>query len=154
IAPGSHAGAVVPSRFRRCRAPPEGRSRRLRGSMSERHRPASGQSASPPRGSVVPRDDVTVLIPAAGRVPEGIVANATIATPAMIPVAGRPVIQWMLASLQGLGLSRLRIALPERGLFAEDLITDVFGRAWDVDIVVPEPGGGVADTVLDLAAGV
>ena len=100
------------------------------------------------------RDDVTVLIPAAGRVPEGIVANATIATPAMIPVAGRPVIQWMLASLQGLGLGKLRVALPQRGLFAEDLITDVFGRAWDVDIVVPEPGGGVADTVLDLAAGV
>ena len=78
-----------------------------------------------------------VLIPAAGRVPEGIIATATVATPTMIPVAGRPVIQWMLSALHRLGLRRARIALPERGLFAEDLIVGVFGRTWDLDIIAP-----------------
>ncbi len=72
----------------------------------------------------------------------------------MIPVAGRPVIQWMLSALHRLGLQRARIALPERGLFAEDLIVGVFGRTWDLDIIAPPPGGGVADTLLDLADGV
>jgi len=36
--------------------------------------------------------DVTVLIPAAGRVPEGLVSFASVGTPVMIPVAGSPVI--------------------------------------------------------------
>ncbi len=86
--------------------------------------------------------------------PEGIIATATVATPAMIPVAGRPVIQWMLSALHKLGLRQARIALPERGLFAEDLIVGVFGRTWNLEIIAPPPGGGVADTLLDLAQGV
>ena len=36
--------------------------------------------------------DVTVLIPAAGRVPQGLESFASVGTPVMIPVAGSPVI--------------------------------------------------------------
>ncbi|HEY2893554.1 MAG TPA: hypothetical protein VGJ16_05055, partial [Pirellulales bacterium] len=38
--------------------------------------------------------DTVVLIPAAGRVAEGVMALANIGCPAMVPVAGRPVIHW------------------------------------------------------------
>ena len=58
----------------------------------------------------------TVLIPAAGRVPEGILALGNISCPAMIPVAGRPVIHWTMRYLRSLGLRRFAIAVSRRGM--------------------------------------
>ena len=67
-------------------------------------------------------DHITALIPAAGRVPEGVLALSNIACPAMIPVAGRPVIHWTLSYLRSLGISRFRLAVSRRGMFVEDFV--------------------------------
>ncbi len=98
-------------------------------------------------------EDVTVLIPAAGRVPEGLLALSNITCPAMIPVGGRPVIHWTLSYLLGLGFRRFRIAVARGGMFVEDFVDCAFGQHADVSFIVPEPGG-VGQTILDLAAGV
>src|ERR1700722_10157026 len=85
----------------------------------------------------------TVLIPAAGRVPEGILALGNISCPAMIPVAGRPVIHWTLHYLRSLGLRRFSIAVARRGMFVEDFVECTFGRDCEVSFVVPSVDRGV-----------
>ena len=45
-------------------------------------------------------DEITVLIPAAGRVPEGLLALSNISCTALIPVGGRPVI-WLIRKRVG-----------------------------------------------------
>src|SRR5262245_48528586 len=95
------------------------------------------------------RTDVTVLVPAAGRVPEGVIALANIACPAMIPVGGRPVIHWTLSYLESLGCSTFKIAVARRGTFIEDFIACT-ARGLDVEILVPSRDTGVLRTVLDL----
>lgn len=98
------------------------------------------------------RDDITVLIPAAGRVPEGLVALSNITCTAMIPVAGRPVIYWTLTYLRSLGLRKFCIAVPQRGLFVEDFVDCTVGRECQVSFMVPPAGptGGVGETVASL----
>ena len=98
-------------------------------------------------------DSVTVLIPAAGRVPEGVLGGVShISCTALIPVARRPVIYWTLTYLRKLGLSRFRMAVPRRGLFVEDLVECTLDRGSDFSFIVPNtgPDGGVGDTVLSL----
>src|SRR3954468_11132752 len=75
-------------------------------------------SPSPMAGEgVVSADKITVLIPAAGRVPEGVLGGVShISCTALIPVARRPVIYWTLSYLRRLGLRRFRVAVPQRGL--------------------------------------
>lgn len=94
--------------------------------------------------------EITVVIPAAGRVPEGLLGLSNIACPAMIPVAGRPVIHWTLRYLRSLGLRRFVIAVARRGMFIEDFVECAFGQDCDVSFVVPPPDGGVGRTVLEL----
>ncbi len=96
------------------------------------------------------RDAITAVIPAAGRVPEGVLALANVSCPAMIPVAGRPVIDWTLRYLSGLGLRRFVIAVAERGTFVEDFVGCTFGRDLDVRFVSPSRDGGVGLTLLEL----
>ena len=93
----------------------------------------------------------TVLIPAAGRVPEGILALGNISCPAMIPVAGRPVIHWTLHYLRSLGLRRFSIAVARRGMFVEDFVECTFGSDCEVTFHVPTADRGVGHTVLELA---
>src|SRR5437764_814509 len=95
-------------------------------------------------------DDVCVLIPAAGRVPEGILAYSNISCPAMIPVAGRPLIYWTMQYLLSLGLRRFIIAVARRQTFLEDFIACSFGRACKVRYLVPAEDLGVGGTVRDL----
>ena len=97
-------------------------------------------------------DDITVLIPAAGRVPEGLLALSNIGCPAMIPVAGRPVIYWTVAYLRELGLKRYIIGIPQRGTFIEDFVETSFGHDCEFDFVVPSADRGVGGTVHALAA--
>lgn len=92
-------------------------------------------------------DDITVIIPAAGRVPEGLIALSNISCPAMVPVGGRPVIHWTMRYLSGLGLRRFVIAVAQRGTFVEDFVECTFGKDCDVTFVVPPAGGGVGTTV-------
>lgn len=94
--------------------------------------------------------DITVLIPAAGRVPEGLLALSNIACPAMIPVAGRPVIHWTISYLRSLGLRRFVIAVARRGMFVEDFVESAFADC-DVRFIVPSRDGGVGLTVRELA---
>ena len=101
-----------------------------------------------------PLSDATVLIPAAGRVSEGLMAFSNVATPAMIPVAGAPVIHWTLKSLTELGATRFRIAVPERGLSVEDHAECVFGDVASFEWVVPNPTGSAGSTVARLLDGV
>jgi dTDP-glucose pyrophosphorylase len=98
--------------------------------------------------------DITVLIPAAGRVPEGALVLSNISCPAMIPVAGRPVIHWTLSYLRSLGLERFRVAVARHGMFIEDFVAVSFGRECDVEFMVPSVDGGVGRTVLELLEGV
>ena len=97
--------------------------------------------------------DVTVLIPAAGRVPEGLIALSNITCPAMIPVGGRPVIHWTLSYLLGLGFRRFRIGVARPGMFVEDFVDCAFHQDAHVEFIVPQPGG-VGQTILELASGV
>jgi dTDP-glucose pyrophosphorylase len=95
--------------------------------------------------------DVTVLIPAAGRVPEGLLALSNIACPAMIPVGGRPVIHWTLSYLRSLGVRRFVIAVARRGMFVEDFVDCAFGQDTEIRFMVPSRDGGVGRTVMELA---
>ena len=90
------------------------------------------------------------MIPAAGRVPEGSLALGNIGCPAMIPVAGRPVIYWTLRYLRSLGLRRFVIAVSRRGMFVEDFVECTFGSDCDVSFLVPTVDRGVGRTVLEL----
>src|SRR5689334_25261126 len=87
--------------------------------------------------------DTVVLIPAAGRVAEGVMALSNIGCPAMVPVAGRPVIHWTLSYLRSLGLRRFIIAVSRRGMFVEDFVECTFGQDCEVSFVVPSSDGGV-----------
>ena len=92
-----------------------------------------------------------VLIPAAGRVPEGVLALSNIACPAMVPVAGRPVIHWTMRYLRSLGLRKFIIAVSRRGMFVEDFVECTFGQDCEISFVVPSADGGVGGTVSELA---
>jgi dTDP-glucose pyrophosphorylase len=98
--------------------------------------------------------DLTVLIPAAGRVPEGLLALSNIACPAMIPVGGRPVVHWTLSYLRGLGLRRFVIAVARRGMFVEDFVDCAFGQDCEIRFMTPSRDGGVGRTVMELAEAV
>src|SRR5687768_16121160 len=93
----------------------------------------------------------TVLIPAAGRVPEGLLALSNIQNPALIPVAGRPVIHWTMSYLRSLGLTKFVIAVARRGGFIEDFVNCAFGSTCDVAFITPSKAGGLGQTVADLA---
>jgi dTDP-glucose pyrophosphorylase len=95
-------------------------------------------------------DSITVVIPAAGSVPEGILALSSISCPAMIPVADRPVIYWTMSYLRALGLRRFVIAVGRRGMFVEDFVDCTFGQDSDIQFVVPTRATGVGRTLLDL----
>ena len=93
--------------------------------------------------------DVTTLIPAAGRVPDSSLAAAGSSSPAMIPVAGRPVIQWTMSYLVAEGVHDFRIAVPRRGLFVEEFVDCVFGSETDTQFIVPSADRGVGLTVKE-----
>lgn len=95
--------------------------------------------------------ETTVLVPAAGRVPEGLLALSNIQNPALIPVAGRPVIHWTLSYLRSLGLSRFVIAVARRGGFIEDFVNCAFGTTCEITFITPSKMGGLGQTVADLA---
>lgn len=95
--------------------------------------------------------ETVVLIPAAGRVAEGVMALSNIGCPAMVPVAGRPVIYWTLRYLRSLGLRRFVIAVSRRGMFVEDFVECSFGQDCEISFIVPPGDGGVGRTVLELA---
>lgn len=110
------------------------------------------QSQHPlPPGPARDPADVTVLIPAAGRVPEGVLALSNITCPAMVPVAGRPVIHWTLSYLRSLGLRRFVIAVERRGMFIEDFVSRTFGQDCEVTFMVPSRDGGLGRTVFELS---
>ncbi len=95
--------------------------------------------------------NTTVLIPAAGRVPDGLVALSNISCPAMVPVGGRPVIYWTMSYLRSLGLRKFVIAVSRRGMYVEDFVECTFGKECEVTFVVPSADGGVGRTVFELA---
>lgn len=99
-------------------------------------------------------EDITVVIPAAGRVPENVMALSNIVCPAMIPVAGRPVIYWTMNYLLGLGVKRFVIAVAARGMFIEDFVNCTFGQVADVQFIVPSVDRGVGGTLLELLGSV
>jgi len=99
------------------------------------------------------RDDVTVLVPAAGRVSEGVLSLSSIACPAMIPVAGRPVVHWTLSYLRSLGLRRFHFAVSRRGLTVEDFVAGSLGGEGEARFFVPSRDGGVGRTLLELLEG-
>jgi dTDP-glucose pyrophosphorylase len=107
-----------------------------------------------PSSIMVELGDPTVLIPAAGPIQEGIVALSTLATPAMIPVAGLPVIHWSLRYLIGCGATKFRVAVPRRFLSIEDQVECVFDADATFDWIVPSSDLGAGGTVIELLEGV
>nr|MBP9088324.1 hypothetical protein [Kofleriaceae bacterium] len=95
--------------------------------------------------------DITVIIPAAGRVPEGLLALSNIVCPAMIPVGGRPVLHWTLTYLRSLGFRRVIIAVARPGLFVEEFVDCAFGQDSDISFMVPTRDEGVGRTIMELA---
>lgn len=108
--------------------------------------------AHPPESGAQAPSDVTVLIPAAGRVPEGLIALSNIVCPAMIPVGGRPVIHWTMSYLRGLGYRKFCIAVARPGLFVEEFVDSAFGQDCQIEFIVPSRDEGVGRTLLELAA--
>lgn len=96
-------------------------------------------------------DDLTVVIPAAGRVPEGLLALSNIACPAMIPVGGRPVIHWTLSYLRSLGCRKFVIAIARSGMFVEEFVDCAFGQDCEIAFMTPSKDGGVGRTIMELA---
>ncbi|MDY7092263.1 MAG: hypothetical protein SX243_04740 [Acidobacteriota bacterium] len=92
-----------------------------------------------------------VLIPAAGPPPEGVLGLANVTCTAMVPVAGRPVIYWMLEYLHGLGLRHFRMAVPRRGLYVEDFVECAAPTGSQVEFLAPSRDGGLGLTLLELA---
>lgn len=95
--------------------------------------------------------ETVVLIPAAGRVPDGLIALSNIKCPAMVPVAGRPVIYWTLRYLESLGLRRFVIAVAERGMFVEEFVRSTVSHDAEVEFLVPSVSAGVGRTLCELA---
>jgi dTDP-glucose pyrophosphorylase len=92
--------------------------------------------------------ETTVLIPAAGRVGEGVLSLSNVGCTAQIPVAGRPVIYWTLTYLRKLGFRRFIMAVPKRGLFVEDLVECMAGSDCEFSFVASEKADGkLGDTV-------
>src|SRR5262245_10550044 len=77
------------------------------------------ETAGHDRVSMKLGDRITVVIPAAGRVPSEPPQADGAACPAMIPVGGRPVVYWTLRYLYELGIRKFVIAVAERGLYIE-----------------------------------
>jgi dTDP-glucose pyrophosphorylase len=116
------------------------------------NKPISDSRAHVPGGADELRlANTVVLIPAAGRVAEGVMALSNIGCPAMVPVAGRPVIHWTLRYLRSLGLRRFIIAVSRRGMFVEDFVDCTFGQDCEISFLVPKSTGGVGQTVFELA---
>lgn len=99
-------------------------------------------------------EHVTVVIPAAGPPPQGVVGLSNVTCPAMVPVGGRPVIHWTLRYLISLGLRRFIVAVSERGLFVEDFVECTFGRDATVEFIVPSRDAGPGWTLHELLEGV
>lgn len=95
--------------------------------------------------------DLTVLIPAAGRVPAEPVQAAGAGCAAMIPVGGRPVAYWTLRYLYDLGVRKFIIAVAERGLYIEKYVRYVVGPDCNVRFIKPSVDGGLGRTVYELA---
>lgn len=101
----------------------------------------------------MPRDwheavaEATVLIPAAAPTPELFGGPST---SAMTPVAGRPVIQWTLSYLIGLGFTRFRIGVRPEAAWLTDFVTTLLTDDHDVAVVTMETAS-LGQTVRALA---
>ncbi len=100
------------------------------------------------------RENITALIPAAGRVPEGILAFSSIVCPALIPVGGRPLIYWTMRYLLGLGIKQFIIAVAQKQVFLEDFVACTFGPACEVKFLIPKADQGLGGTVRELSEAV
>ena len=92
-----------------------------------------------------------VLIPAAGRVAEGVMALSNIGCPAMVPSPAGRSSTGRCSYLRSLGLRRFVIAVSRRGMFVEDFVECSFGQDCEISFIVPSADGGVGRTVLELA---
>jgi dTDP-glucose pyrophosphorylase len=119
--------------------------------MQQPRDPSDHPLPAAPRADAERLAETIVLIPAAGRVAEGVMALSNIGCPAMVPVAGRPVIHWTLRYLRSLGLRRFVIAVSRRGMFVEDFVECSFGQDCEISFIVPSSDGGVGRTLLELA---
>ena len=95
-------------------------------------------------------NEITAVIPAAGKIPEGVLTLTNVKSPALIPVAGRPVIDWTIRYLRNLGIENFVIAVSEPATFLEDFVECSFGDDLNIEFVVPKRDGGVGFTVLEL----
>jgi NDP-sugar pyrophosphorylase family protein len=99
------------------------------------------------KGSWSKADDITAIIPAAGRVAEGLLPMAGRLSSAMVPVGGKPVIYWTIDYLARLGVTKFIIAVRERGQFLEDFVRASFPDLKDIHWVCPDVDGGPGYTV-------
>lgn len=99
-------------------------------------------------GSWSQAEEVTAIIPAAGRVSEAMFPMSGRLNSAMVPVAGKPVIYWTVDYLARLGVRRFIIAVREAGQFLEDFIRASFPSLSDIQWVVPDGDRGLGYTIF------
>jgi NDP-sugar pyrophosphorylase family protein len=92
-------------------------------------------------------EEVTAIIPAAGRVSEAMFPMSGRINSAMVPVAGKPVIYWTVDYLARLGVRRFIIAMREPGQFLEDFVRASFPALNDIRWVVPDGDRGLGYTI-------
>lgn len=99
------------------------------------------------RGAWSHAEEITAIIPAAGRVSEALLPMSGRLSSAMVPVAGKPVIYWTLDYLSRLGIRKFIIAVREEGQFLEDFVRASFPDLGDVRWVVPDHDYGLGYTM-------
>ena len=99
------------------------------------------------RGAWSQTEEITAIIPAAGRVSEALLPMSGRLSSAMVPVAGKPVIYWTLDYLSRLGIRKFIIAVREPGQFLEDFVRASFPDLGDVRWVVPDHDYGLGYTM-------
>lgn len=99
------------------------------------------------RGAWSRAEEITAIIPAAGRISEGLLPMSGRLSSAMVPVAGKPVIYWTLDYLSRLGITKFIIAVREPGQFLEDFVRASFPNLGDVRWVVPDHDYGLGYTM-------
>ena len=93
-------------------------------------------------------EDTTVLIPAAGEVPESLLPLSSKSSVAMVPMNGKPVIFWTLSYLRDLGYRKFIIAVHEHNSMLQKFITHIFSKQLDLSFIRPDRDGGVGYTVM------
>lgn len=91
----------------------------------------------------------TAIILAAGEVPGAIRAFVGSGPAALLPINGRPIIQWSLDYLHDQGVERVVVGVRDGHERLSQFLNQVFGSKLDIDVVTPDDDRGPGFTLLE-----